>query len=355
MLLDKDLTANKTAVDKALGTFFTEMQVKFAGIDPVMTELLSAVSAQIMRSGKRIRPFLISQAYRLAGGEDHDLATRLGVVFELLHQFFMVHDDIVDRDEKRYGGDSLHISYEKKFALDYGVHNPHLGISLGMMGGDLLHTLVYTALEELPVSLQLKDRLRNLINETIYRTMAGWQMHFFQNQQKLSAVTPELYLKGMGLVSAKYTFETPLLAGLMLADGEKWQKALSAYGYHAGMAFQMQDDILGMFGRADTTGKPVGNDYREGKKTLLVLLSYQFSNTEQKMYLSKTLGTSITQIQLTQIQTLMQSTGALDRVRQTALEETVLAKEALEDTPGAHTMSVIMLKNLADYVVTREA
>lgn len=353
MNLKTSLSSHKLAVDTAIKNLLAEKMNAFATIDPTLTEMLSALSSQILRSGKRIRPFLASLGYRLSGGTDDLLPLELGVSFELLHQYFMVHDDIVDRDEKRYDADALHVTYAKKFQNDYHKNDPHLGLSLGMIGGDLLHTLAIESLWKINTSHEVKQQLMSLVFNTIYQTTAGWQIHFYLNHEQIANVTEAQFLKGMALVSSLYTFQTPLLAGMHLALSDTYSQALTDYAFHTGMAFQMHDDYLGMFGDTNVMGKPVGNDYREGKKTLLVLHSYKNATIEQKMFLQKTLGTNVDQQTLSQVKTIMQETEALNYSKTQAENHISRAKEALLTLPPS-IPEISLLSELADFVIKRD-
>lgn len=353
MKLQTYLEETKHLIDDALVDFFLQRKKLFTVIDPTLVELLDAVTAQTLRSGKRIRPFLARIGYELAGGSDLDKITQLGVSLELLHQYFMVHDDIVDRDEKRYGADSLHVAYQKKFAERYHQNDSHLGLSLGLIGGDLLQTLSSQALMEVSCPEVTKQLLTQKMLDTIYETTAGWQIHFFMNYEPVAQVDAALFLKGMELVSARYTFEAPLMMGMLLASGPDYSDSLKKYAYHTGMAFQIRDDLLGMFGDTNIIGKPVGNDYREGKKTLLVLHTYQNSTNEQKLFIENTLGKDIDQSTLLQVLKLMKETGALDHSNSIAHQHILKAKEALLSLPQTSSQTQL-LSELSDWVLQRD-
>lgn len=353
-LLLSSIQKNKREVDAGLQAYFDRKKVAFEQIDPTLSNLLETVRDQTLRSGKRIRPFLARKAYELSGGENEEIGLQLGIGLEILHQYFMIHDDIVDRDEERYGGDSLHVRWGKYFKEKYQKTDTHLGLSLGMIGGDLMNTLSVDMVHELPVPSTLKFNLLSMLLRTIYETTAGWQIHFFMNHQKLSEVTESQFLKGMELVSAKYTFEAPLEMGMALAEKNELFDSLKTFGFHAGMAFQIKDDILGMFGDSNTMGKPVGNDYREGKKTLLVLRAYQNGTIEQKNFLDLTLGTEIDHKTLSEARDLMVETGSLEASEQIARDHIRQAKKALEAIPQTNSRVVDVLAELADFVLERE-
>jgi geranylgeranyl diphosphate synthase type I len=352
--LKQALDSNKKIIDQRLTSFFENKANSLHEIDPIMYGFVESIADQVLRSGKRIRPFLSRIAYEYGGGENADIVTELSLALELLHQFFMVHDDIVDRDEKRYGGDSLHVLYHKKFKKELQVDDPHFGLSIGILAGDLLHSLAVQTILQMNVSDEMRNVLTAQLIQTIHETTAGWKIHFFMNQKSIDQVQESEFLRGMELVSAKYTFVTPMLLGLILADSTTHQEAMETYAYHTGMAYQIGDDILGMFGNPEITGKPAGNDYREGKKTLLVMESYRNATTEQKMYIKNTLGKNIDQKELSEIRDLMIETGGLEYSKQIALDHAQKAKAAIGNLDEKNGNQLQILNELVDYVLERE-
>lgn len=351
MALTQHFDEIKQSVDMFLTDYLSAKIGEFEQIDPVMATLAQNLADQITRSGKRIRPLLAMLGYTISQGNDPKLALHLAATLELLHQYFMIHDDIVDRDEKRYQGDALHVLYAKHFSSAYGKNDPHLGLSLGMIGGDLANTLANELLWELSTDDKTKQAIGRLFYQTIYETMTGWQIHFFTNQEPVAKVSESTFLRGMELVSARYTFQAPLAAGVLLSKNNQYAKLLNTYAHHTGMAFQIRDDVLGMFGDSARMGKPVGNDYREGKKTLLVLHSYQRANTKQKRFIESTLGTPIDQTTFSQVKNLLVELGAVAYCEEMARHHTALAQQALSSLPFSAEKESLL--ELSDFVLQR--
>jgi geranylgeranyl diphosphate synthase type I len=347
MNLEKALLENKEQIDEFLSDYLYQKKAEANKIDEELSDQIDLIEKQILRSGKRIRPFILRQANQLAGGENMELVTQLGAAIELLHQYFLIHDDIVDQDEKRYGDLSLHKKLEEKMEDSYS------GISLAIIAGDYVNSLVGEIILKLDIEDKKKVEILQLINQTKQNTQAGWQMHYFQNKIPVFEAKEEKYLKGMELVSAKYTFETPMLLGLMLENNQELVPTLKRFAYLVGMAFQIQDDILGVFGNSDKTGKPSGNDLREGKKTLLILRAYKNGDIEQRKYINDHLGKEIDQKQLDELRDIITQTGSLNTSRDMARTFISEAKAILKDF-DTDNIAAETMKQLADFVISRE-
>ncbi|MFC1653381.1 polyprenyl synthetase family protein [Patescibacteria group bacterium] len=347
MNIKQILFENKKIFDKYLLDFFSNKKDLYQNKSPEMLDMIEKIESQVLRSGKRVRPFLAKQSYLLGGGENDDLINTLGVSLELLHQYFMIHDDIVDRDEKRYGQDSLHIVYEKESGDD------HFGKSMAMIAGDLLFSFSNDALLHLAIDEKTKTELMSLIQRAVEDTTLGWQAHFFQNKKRVDEVTEKEFLLGMEYVSARYTFLYPLLMGLELAGNKNLTEKLSNYSINVGMAYQIQDDVLGVFGSTEKTGKPSGNDIREGKKSLLILRAYKNGDNDQKMCISKYLGTNIDQKQLAEMRDIITQTGSLKYSTNLAKKYIQNAKLSLEEIDDRNSLSKNFLFELSDFTLKR--
>ena len=281
---------------------------------------------------------------------------QLSLYPEILHVFILVHDDIADRDLKRYGGPTLEADFQNQFKERFGYDNKMFGQSLAIIGGDLLHVLATGVLDDANAPAELKIKVQRHIQNVLHQVIAGWNIHFWQNSVPLSEAKSERYLKGMELVSASYTIQGPLEMGLILSGTQdKYSKILAEYGYHVGMAFQIQDDILGVFGDSKQTGKPSGNDIREGKKTLLVLEGYQKASDSQKKILEQHIGnTEITDQDLNAVKEIITSTNSLELSKQTAAEHAQKAQTILEKLKDVDPDSKQKLQELAEFVVARK-
>lgn len=346
----------KGRVDAALEKFLAE-EIEAAKLtDAALMELIEKIKDQSLRGGKRGRPLLVKLAYKLGGGTENKKIEIAALFVELTHQFLLYHDDIADRDLKRYGGPTLEVVFGKLWKKRFGnrVDSEHFGRAVAMVSGDLTFTLAHKALMESKFEADKLVKVEVIMAGILKQVVAGWYMHMSQNHQRLEAADEKKYLKGMKLVSGSYTFEGPLMIGLALAGKEKSHaKALTEYAYHAGMAFQLQDDVLGVFGETEKTGKPVGGDVREGKKTVLIIEAYRRADSKGKKILVSAVGNEkLSSEELHKLQKLVKESGALEYSLKMAEDHVNKAKRALKLLPESKEKSV--LEGLADFVVKRE-
>lgn len=347
MNLMQALKENKKQIDNFLSVYLTEKKEEASKHDEELSTHIDLIEKQILRSGKRIRPFIMGLTYSIAGGENRDLIIRLGAAVELLHQYFLIHDDIVDKDDERYGDLSLHKVFEEKIGDGYS------GISMAIISGDYINSLVHEIIINTDIEAGKKVEIIALLHQTIQNTIAGWQIHYFQNKTPIEQASEERYIRGMELVSAKYTFETPALLGLILQNNQELIPTLKECAHLIGVAFQIQDDILGVFGDTNKTGKPSGNDLREGKKTLLILRAYKNADIEQRKYICDYLGKEIDQQQLDELRDIITQTGSLTSSQDMARSYIREAKTLLDDI-NSDSDDLDTLRQLADFVINRE-
>lgn len=330
----------------------------FGSVDQELDELLRDIEKYVLRGGKFNRSALIRLAYSLQGGSNKDIV-RIAGGFELIHKFILVHDDIVDRDILRYGGPTLEKVYSDRYLEKFRKTKSSelYGIGMAMVGGDVIHVLASQLILESDFSTKNKTEVLMAINRCIIETVAGWKIHTNQNLENIEAVDKEKYFSGLELVSAMYSVVWPLRIGQILNgdSNQKWLQPLEDYGLRVGFAFQLQDDILGMFGDIKQTGKPVGNDYREGKKTLLILDAYENASSSDKKYISKTLGKNISDSELKKIQHIIVSTGSLQKSKDLAIEHAKMGIKSLDSFgKNVDLESVRILKEIAAYMAERE-
>lgn len=346
----------KNRTNKTLRNFFLSEQKRAKLIDQALVDLIGEIEKITLRGGKRARSLLTRMGYQLAGGES-DQIVQASLFAELLHVYMLIHDDIADRDYVRYGGDTLQVVFAKKAKNKFGGDGNHFGMSVAMVAGDLTHTLAHEALFQSNFKAKLLIECERVMSLTLKEVATGWYLHMVQNQQDVAQANMQRYLDGMKLVSASYSFEAPLMIGLILAEASKQLiNEVRTYAYHTGMAFQIQDDILGLFGETQTTGKPVGNDVREGKKTLLVIKAYEKANRPDRMFLKEALmSKDLDENQLCRVQQIVIHTGSLTYSQKMAENHVVKAQEILTGISNKHNQDIIdKLAGLAEFAVRRD-
>lgn len=353
MDLRSALSQHSDSIETTLSRFFEEQHDIATNTDKYLAQSVTLLRTFSLRGGKSIRSFLAQIAYTLAKGKKHDGLLQAIASIELHHKHILILDDISDRDETRYGGPTMEYAYREVMA---GLPDEqHKAMSFAMLDGVLLEAFSKELLLASGFPAKTLIACIHLFDTVMYRdTLAGWQIHGMQSTAPLSHATQAEFIKGLKLVTASYTFEGPLLMGLALAENKDTQleTALRSYADQVGTAFQMHDDILGLFGDSKQTGKPVGNDVREGKKTLLLQVAYERGSTQEKAILEKACGQPISADMLKAVQIIVQDTGSLDYSRQLEKEYVDNGIAALVDLPTSPQKQ--LLTELAHYIITRE-
>jgi geranylgeranyl diphosphate synthase type I len=240
------------------------LQAGDENLDGLWRGAQQTVREYVMRPAKRVRPTLLTLGWLMARPQDAQVEPPaalldFGMGLELLHAFMLVHDDVADRSPMRRGGPSLHA------ALGGGK----LGDDLAVIAGDHL----YARAVELLLSGSV-EATRYML-EVCRHTAAGQHLDLVLAHTDLPAVTLFRTLKVADLKTAQYGFVAPLACGAMLAGGSPALiETLKRVGRHAGLAYQLRDDLLGLLGDDATTGKPGGADFIEGKRTFPVIAAW---------------------------------------------------------------------------------
>ena len=265
-----DLSARKLAVEAYLRQYFAAKLADAALVSPESYQLLDALRVFTLAGGKRIRAALVATGYRCFAPEpDDDRLVVAGAAVELLHAFLLAHDDVFDRDATRHGQPTLHQVLRADVAARYPAADAaRYGTSLAILAGDVAAMLAYDVLARAPVA---PDRL---LRATLVLSRVALETGYGEALDVLAELDPQVDEARVLLIhrykTAKYTIEGPLHIGAILAGaGPEQLAALSQFAVPLGIAYQVQDDILGVFGSERVTGKPVGADLREGKRTLL--------------------------------------------------------------------------------------
>ncbi|PJE98014.1 geranylgeranyl pyrophosphate synthase [Streptomyces carminius] len=268
-------------VEKALRDYVAERCAEAEDIDGTFgAQLAAGISRFALRGGKRTRAGFLWWGWRAAGGAPHGTGApavlRTAAALELLQTCALVHDDLMDDSALRRGRPALHVDFARRHRQDGMVGRPETyGTSVAVLAGDLALAWaddLFT--ESLPDDAALRREAQRAWRAMRTETVAG-QFLDLHNQAagrpSASAALRVAYLK-----SALYTVERPLQLGAVLGGaGPGLVGALRSAGRDAGLAFQLRDDLLGVFGDPRSTGKPAGDDVREGKTTYLVALALE--------------------------------------------------------------------------------
>lgn len=346
------LRAVRTAVDARLTRVLEEHHALWADTSPASDELLDA-AGDLLAGGKRMRAVLGAVGIAL-GGPDHcpergrrlagDLAARLGAALELYQASALVHDDVVDAARTRRGRPTAHRRYAAQHAAAHWRGDPTVyGDSAAILLGDLLLSLsggemgaAVALLEDRGRALAARDAFDAMTAEVAvgqFLDVRGEVVPLPDPDADPGAAGRGMLDAATGVVrhkSARYSVMHPLLIGALLGGVDAQAplyRALRIFGEEIGVAFQLRDDVLGVYGSPDLTGKPAGDDLREGKRTVMVAMAWQRADRDGRRLLARVLSDRDSPADLVAAAAqLIRDCGAL---------------EAHEELIGAHTRAGI--------------
>jgi geranylgeranyl diphosphate synthase type I len=315
-------------VDRRLQAFLDAELRRWTGLDPALAEPIAALEELMAAGGKRLRPALCHLAFVGCGGRPDDpVVADAGAALEFLHSFALIHDDVMDGSDRRRGRRSVHRSFSDLHeAMGWKGEGRRFGEGVAILVGDLAFVYADCLMEGAnSAARQVFDQLR-------IELQVGQYLDLVATSRK----DPDYGLAQRISVykSGKYTVERPLHLGAALAGRfDEAAAALSDFGLPLGEAFQLRDDLLGVFGDGTRTGKPVGDDLRAGKPTLLYTVAVERATGPSARLLAAGLAGELDDEQLADLRAVLTSTGALDAVEQriaACLDESL---EALERSP----------------------
>ncbi len=350
----KTLADFKKKIDTEIRKYFDDAIKETEKIDRNAAGSLRQAKKIIMAGGKRARAAFMYYGYVAAGGNDIKKILKTSISIELTHLFLLIHDDIIDQDEKRHGMTTIHTYYDelgKRFFKN--KDSKHFGESMAIIIGDMVGALGSQVIFESGFDAKLIVKALNKLQRIISMTVIG-ESEDIRIENKGKATTTEI-LKMYEYKTAKYTIEGPLHLGAILGGAnEKFLDCLSRYAIPAGIAFQIQDDVLGIFGNEEKLGKPVGSDVRQGKQTILIAEAFKKSNVQQKKILKETLGKKNLSIdELENFRKIIIETGSLKYARNLSYKFVNQGKKAIEKA-DINEDAKDFLFGIADYMVKRE-
>ncbi len=320
----------RASVQATLDAFLVEQGEILAGISPDLGPFTGWLR-ELLAGGKRLRPAFCMWGYLGAGGHDVESALRAAAGLELLQACALVHDDVMDDSDMRRGQPAAHRRFAtlhrgEQWLGDAGRFGDGAAILLGDLCLSWADELLYRSGFEAPALARAK-RVYDVMRTEL---MAGQYLDLLE--QARAGASAERVLLVVRYKSAKYTIERPLHLGAALAGAdEEFLARLSDYGLPLGEAFQLRDDVLGVFGDPAETGKPAGDDLREGKRTLLVATALERATPEQAGHLREGLGDPhLSAAAVDELRAIIIGTGALAEVEEVIAERTEQALAAIE-------------------------
>jgi geranylgeranyl diphosphate synthase type I len=346
-------------VDRRLDELIEGEAARWAQVDPVLVDVLRSLQGLLDAGGKRLRPAFCHWAFVGAGGDPDDpRVVDAGAAFEMLHAFALVHDDVMDGSDTRRGERTTHLSFADRHRdAGWRGEGRRFGEGAAILVGDLAHVYADRLLGDAPPEVwSVWHELRLEINLGQYLDLLGTARG---DRDRALAHRIARYKSG------KYTIERPLHIGAALAGRlSELRESLSAYGDPLGEAFQLRDDMLGAFGEPARTGKPVGQDLREGKPTPLVAAATERlarSGAARNGYadgaaavLDRVGDPTLDDDAVAAIQGVLLDTGAVAEIERTIHDLCTRAVSAIEAAPIAPEARTELV-DLAWFVASRDA
>jgi geranylgeranyl diphosphate synthase type I len=307
-------------------------------LGPDLAPVAQAARDFVLDGGKRLRPHFAYWGWRSTAGaqgapDGEDAILEIAASLELVHACALVHDDLMDGSDSRRGAPSVHVRFATMHRdAAWPGDADGFGAATAILIGDLLlswadSTFASAAARLAPGPRAEAQRIFDLMHQEL---MAGQYLDVLE--QARGAYSADAAARVIEYKTSKYTVERPLQIGAAAGGADERQlAALSAFALPLGQAFQLRDDVLGVFGDPEVTGKPAGDDLREGKRTLLVALAMERADGPQRAALEAGLGrTDLDEAGLAAVRDVLVATGALASVEQAIAEERQRALDALE-------------------------
>ena len=332
----------KNRVDKELLDFISYLDKKYRlkALSPLLFE---SIQDFFLRDGKRLRPILFILGYLGYAPRPKKGLYTSALAIELLHDFMLVHDDIIDKSRLRRGKPSLHVKLNAFLRNKKNVK--FNGQDLAIVTGDVMYAMAIDAFLSIKENMQRKEKaLKKFIEAAIF-TGTGEFIELLIGAKHIKDITQQEIYKVYDYKTAHYTFATPLATGAILAGASvKEIQLLTAYGMYLGRAFQIKDDIIGMFSDEQKIGKSILTDLQESKRTLLIWKAYHKGSTKDKKTIEKALTKkNVTMADLSKVKLIMERTKALQESKKEILTLTKKAQKQISSTKIKKSFKQLLL------------
>lgn len=360
-------------VQSNLDDFCSKQRADFAIISEDLSPLVDYTQS-LLQGGKRFRALFcywswaghLSQATWMSSEQkarSAEAIVGIAASLEMFHAAALVHDDLLDQSDMRRGQPAVHKRFEQLHSESrWAGGSERFGVAGSVLVGDLMlgwsSEIFGNALLNSP-SADISTACREEFSRMRVEVMAGQYLDIVEENAAVTRPVEDAVGRATNMIlykSAKYSIEAPLLIGAAFAGANPDQlRALSAFGVPLGMAFQLRDDILGVFGDPALTGKPAGDDLREGKRTVLIgYTRASLSNSVGRLFDEMLSSRELTDEQVAFLQQTIIGSGALEKVERTIAE---LADQAMSnlDLVAIDSQAKANLKSMAEKVINRKA
>ncbi|MDW3845206.1 polyprenyl synthetase family protein [Micromonospora sp. BRA006-A] len=345
-------------VDETLAAFLAAEVESLTEIDAAMGGFAATARDCVLAGGKRVRPTFAYWGWRGVVGGEEPLCSVLPALsaLELLHTFALVHDDVMDASDTRRGLPTAHRAAAARHRAAGHTGDPdRYGEAVAVLIGDLCMVWADRLMAHAAVPADRLLDVRRCYDQMRVETVAG-QFLDVLGENDSASWTVDRALRVARYKTASYTVQRPLLFGACLAGTDADDPLIAAYtryGLAVGEAFQLRDDLLGVYGDPETTGKPAGDDLRTGKPTTLLMLARQLADPAQRRALERA-GSVTSAHEVDRLADVVRDTGATARVERMISDRVTEALAALGTAPIDETARTA-LTGLATAATARRA
>jgi geranylgeranyl diphosphate synthase type I len=329
-----DANGLRERIQSNLDDFVAEHRSLMIDVSPDTLPLIESLEG-LLEGGKRLRPAFAYWGFVAAGGQDSEEVVKACASLEFLQACALIHDDVMDASDTRRGKPAIHKQFETLHNSKNWNGCPKLfGEGSAILVGDLALSWADEMLLTSGLNSDQLIQAKSIYDIMRTELMCGQYLDLLE--QVRGEITHERAEKVIRFKSAKYTIERPLHVGAAIAGASpELNQVLSDYGLALGEAFQLRDDLLGVFGDSSVTGKPAGDDLREGKQTMLIAFANLNANAADKKFLTENLGSSdLSGDTISKLQKLLVTCGAQDFVESRISEYLAKSLAALESLPS---------------------
>lgn len=336
-------------IDQTLARFFAESLEMAGTVDQHYATLWENLERLHTSGGKRIRPKIVALSYQAFGGKDIEAIIPIACAQELLHFSMLIHDDIIDRDLIRYGVDNITGSYEHIYGplVSDSADRLHYANSAAILAGDLMIAGAHKLITSSTVTAEKKIVALSNMYESLFNVAGGELIDTESSFRPIGAIDP---LKVTLYKTASYSFVGPCVIGASLADApEERIELLRTFATNLGIAYQLTDDLLGIFGDEAKTGKSNTGDIREGKKTFLIERARAHFSADQNTFFTTHFGNKdASEEDMVAVKELIIQTGAKEETEACIADYIRDARTALDKlafvSPAQEQFEALILK-----------
>ncbi len=339
----KRLERLKNSINNELEEYFDE-KLKECN-DNEINNVINELKNFTLNGGKRLRPILMITSYNIFKEIDEKII-KASISIEMAQSFLLIHDDIMDNSDLRRGKLSFHKAIEKT------VKDKKIAENIAISAGDLVDTFSHEALLKSGFEINNLLKADYEFSKVIEDTGKGQILDIYSSID--NNYSEEKLFKLHYLKTARYTIEGPVLIGAYLSGDNKYINNLKNFGINAGITFQLYDDVLGIFGDENKTGKSIKSDVNEGKKTLLIIKAYENSDNNDRNFIDKAIKNgNINDDDFNKLKNIIKNSGSYDYSMKKINELTLNAKKELKNING-NNEAIDMLNFLLDYIIKRD-